>query len=254
MSDSYLPENEPYRPAVDPFEGQPLPPRREDPQPSGDLFDDEMFRPTPKPPAPVDETDGYPDLNADAPPFDPFNPSGTDTLPPVPDDPHRDAAEAVMTSGATSTAPATPRDDGDEDGPGLLSRLLLPGVAVAALAVGFLSAGFLNSPETETVTETKTKTVEVAPEACKTLEGLATNVTTAGAALGKVADDYSKLIVPTFKAGQANNKARGAQILKTQKNLDATTAQQLKVITSGEFTAAVTACTSAGGQDAAAQE
>ncbi|MFS0885062.1 hypothetical protein [Aeromicrobium sp. 179-A 4D2 NHS] len=255
MSDSYLPENEPYRPAVDPFEGQSVPPRPT-PTPPPPVSDadpfDEAFRPTPRPPAPVDES-SYPDLSAEAgnaPTFDPF----ASAVPVAPverqpaGDPHRDAAEAVMGTGpvvaGTAPAPASAsEDDDDEDGSGLLAKLLLPAVAIGTLAVGFLGAGFLNEPTVETVTETKT--VTVAPEACGMMDEFAASVAGAGASMSKVTGDYSKLIVPTFKAGQANNKARGAQILAQQKTLDATAAEAAAVLTGDEFAIAVKECSDA---------
>ncbi|MFS0885061.1 hypothetical protein [Aeromicrobium sp. 179-A 4D2 NHS] len=118
--------------------------------------------------------------------------------------------------------------------------------AAAVLAVG-VGAGlggtmyFAPKDEPAPVVEPEIRTVIESPKECLGLGLALVQIQNSVTDLGAVVDDYSALIRPTFKAGQSNDKARGAQILKEQATLDAAKKAAVADAASADVDACITA-------------
>lgn len=141
-------------------------------------------------------------------------------------------------------APKEPKEPGESKPfalSGLVRDVLVLGVGVGVGLVGAMTiAGGDDEPVAKEPT-VKTEKVVQSPKECVGLAMGLAQVDGAVQDLDAVIKDYSELIVPTFKAGQANNKARGAQILKQQKALNAKKAAALKAVEGADVGACVDA-------------
>lgn len=115
-------------------------------------------------------------------------------------------------------------------------------VVGAGVAAGLVTTLYL-APEQEPapVVEPEIRTVIESPKECLGLGLALSQIGDAVNDLGAVVDDYSALIRPTFKAGQANDKSRGAQILKEQSALDAKKNGAMQAVTSADLEACIDA-------------
>lgn len=113
-------------------------------------------------------------------------------------------------------------------------------------AVGVVAAGtgagvggvlhFAPKEEPAPVVEPEIRTVIESPRECLGLGLAVGQLQSSAAELAGVVGEYSKLIRPTFKAGQANDKARGAQILAKQDALNRQKATAMQTVKEADVT------------------